>query len=46
VYVHGTKINPSIGPAKFKFAAGTTHVVYAGSATAKPASITVGVQKL
>jgi hypothetical protein len=46
VYVHGTKTNPAIGPAKFAFKAGTTYVIYAiGSATAKPATITVAVQQ-
>ena len=46
VYVHGTKTHPAIGPAKFKFNAGTTYVIYAiGSATTMPASITVAVQK-
>ena len=46
VYVHGTKNHPAIGPAKFKFAAGTTYVIYAiGSATTMPATITVAVQK-
>ena len=46
VYVHGTKANPAIGPAKFHFVAGKTYVIYAiGSATATPATITVAVQK-
>ena len=46
VYVHGTKTHPAIGPATFKFAGGSTYVIYAiGSATASPATITVAVQK-
>lgn len=46
VYAHGTTAKPVIGPAKFSFAAGDTYIVYAiGSATAKPATLTVAVQK-